>query len=74
LNYVFDACALISLLKKEAAFDQVAALLARAVAGEITISMSIVNLVEVYYGFIQKYGTREAAEQADALPVFWLAQ
>ncbi|MDR1148237.1 MAG: type II toxin-antitoxin system VapC family toxin [Spirochaetaceae bacterium] len=59
MNYLFDACALISLLKREAAFDQVSSLLARAAAGEISIFMSIVNLVEVYYGFI-----RDAGEQA----------
>jgi predicted nucleic acid-binding protein len=60
LNYIFDACALISLLKKEAAFDQVAGLLARAAAGEISISMNIVNLVEVYYGFLRDRGEQVA--------------
>jgi predicted nucleic acid-binding protein len=63
LNYIFDACALISLLKKEAAFDQVTGLLAYAKAGKISIYMSIVNLVEVYYGFLRDMGV----EAADAL-------
>jgi predicted nucleic acid-binding protein len=60
LNYIFDACALISLLKKEAAFDQVKNLLIRAADGEITIYMSIINLAEVYYGFIRDAGEQEA--------------
>jgi PIN domain nuclease of toxin-antitoxin system len=60
LNYIFDACALISLIKNEAAFDQVNGLLARAAAGEISIFMSIVNLVEVYYGFLRDMGGQAA--------------
>jgi predicted nucleic acid-binding protein len=60
LNYIFDACALISLLKREAAFDQVTHLLIRAADREITIYMSIVNLVEVYYGFMQDVGEQGA--------------
>jgi predicted nucleic acid-binding protein len=72
LNYIFDACALIALIKNEAAFDQVNGLLARATAGEITIYMSIVNLVEVYYGFLQERGEQAAdAIMSDAanLPI-----
>jgi PIN domain nuclease of toxin-antitoxin system len=61
LNYIFDACALISLIKNEAAFDQVNGLLASAAAGEISIFMSIVNLVEVYYyGFLRDMGGQAA--------------
>jgi predicted nucleic acid-binding protein len=60
LNYILDACALISLLKRESSFDQVSGLLALATAGEITIYMNIVNLVEVYYGFIRDVGEQEA--------------
>ncbi|MDR1159512.1 MAG: type II toxin-antitoxin system VapC family toxin [Syntrophomonadaceae bacterium] len=62
LNYIFDACALISLIKNEAAFDQVNGLLARAAAGEISIFMSIINLVEVYYGFLRDMGEQAADE------------
>jgi predicted nucleic acid-binding protein len=39
--------------------------------GEIVIHISIVNLVEVYYGFIQEKGTEEAdrlMKQVDVLP------
>jgi predicted nucleic acid-binding protein len=72
LNYIFDACALIALIKNEAAFDQVSGLLARAGAGEITVYMSIVNLVEVYYGFLQERDEQAAdAIMSDAadLPI-----
>jgi predicted nucleic acid-binding protein len=70
LNYIFDACALISLLKREAAFDQVTQLLIRAADKEITIYMSIVNLVEVYYGFIQDVGEQEADRIMQSVSVF----
>jgi predicted nucleic acid-binding protein len=72
LNYIFDACALIALIKNEAASDQVNGLLARAAAWEITVSMSIVNLVEVYYGFLRDRGEQAAdAIMSDAanLPI-----
>jgi predicted nucleic acid-binding protein len=60
LNYIFDACALIALIKNEAASDHVNGLLARAGAGEIAIYMSIVNLAEVYYGFLRERGEQVA--------------
>jgi PIN domain nuclease of toxin-antitoxin system len=48
-NYVLDACALIASLK-----DEPGALDARA--GHAHLSMSIYNLLEVYYGFIRDHG------------------
>jgi predicted nucleic acid-binding protein len=72
LNYNFDACALIALIKNEAASGQVSGLLARAGAGEITVYMSIVNLTEVYYGFLRERGEQAAdAIMSDAayLPI-----
>jgi predicted nucleic acid-binding protein len=64
LRYLLDACALIAFLAEERGkgYEEVKALFNRAGTGEISISMSIVNLIEVYYGFIQKYGTIEAAD------------
>jgi predicted nucleic acid-binding protein len=44
-------------------FEAVDTLFTRADTEDITISMNIVNLVEVYYGFIQKYGTSEVADE-----------
>jgi predicted nucleic acid-binding protein len=72
LNYIFDACALIALIKNEAASDQVSGLLARADAGEIAIYMSIVNLAEVYYGFLRERGEQTAdaiMSDAASLPI-----
>jgi predicted nucleic acid-binding protein len=60
LTYVFDACALIALLNREKEFGRVKDLLDRAIRGEFDISMSIVNLTEVYYGYIRDKGMEEA--------------
>jgi predicted nucleic acid-binding protein len=62
--YLFDACALIAYLNEEKGegFEEVDELLSRAVSGEITIYMSIVNLVEVYYGYIGDCGVTLADE------------
>jgi predicted nucleic acid-binding protein len=55
---------LIAFLAKETGkgHEEVETLFNRAEAMEISIAMSIVNLVEVYYGFIQKLGTVKAAD------------
>jgi predicted nucleic acid-binding protein len=57
---VFDACALIAFLNMEENFEQVKDLLERAGRGDITIGMSIVNLVEVYYNYIRDDGIAAA--------------
>jgi predicted nucleic acid-binding protein len=74
LTYILDACALIAFLAEERGkgYEEVKALFNRAEAGEISISMSIVNLVEVYYGFLQERGEQAAdAIMSDAadLPI-----
>jgi PIN domain nuclease of toxin-antitoxin system len=61
MTYVFDACALIALLKGEEGKDKINALFQQAYTGEITLAMSTVNLLEVYYGFIRDEGLDEAA-------------
>jgi predicted nucleic acid-binding protein len=66
LTYVFDACALIAYLKKEPGAIKVKELLDRAVVGpveEISIFMNIVNLVEVYYGYISEEGDVQKADE-----------
>jgi predicted nucleic acid-binding protein len=66
LNYVFDACALLAYLKKEPEGNKVKELLDKAIDGpaeEISIYMSIVNLVEVYYGYIGEYDSVEEADK-----------
>jgi predicted nucleic acid-binding protein len=62
LIYALDACALIALLKRETGWDVVDALFKRARAGEITLCMSIINLLEVIYGFRRDKGVAYAAE------------
>jgi predicted nucleic acid-binding protein len=64
LIYVLDACALMSFLNEEKGegYEAVDDLLDRAEAGEITLYMSIVNLVEVYYGYIRDKGVETANE------------
>jgi predicted nucleic acid-binding protein len=64
MTYLFDACALIAYLSQERGegFKEVETLLDRAEAGEITILMSIVNLVEVYYEYIRNHGIALADE------------
>jgi predicted nucleic acid-binding protein len=64
MNYLFDACALIAYLNEESGegFEEVDDLLNRAEIGEVTIYMSIVNLVEVYYGYINDCGVTIADE------------
>jgi PIN domain nuclease of toxin-antitoxin system len=62
LTYIFDACALLALLNKEMrkGYEPVNDLLDRAGTGEISLCMSMVNLVEVYYRIIQIKGFENA--------------
>jgi PIN domain nuclease of toxin-antitoxin system len=48
-HYVLDACALVAVLKGENGAEAVDDLFQRAVQGDAALSMSIVNLLEVYY-------------------------
>jgi predicted nucleic acid-binding protein len=59
--YVFDACALISYLRDESGSDIVSELLKKAVDGECSICMNIVNLIEVHYANIRSLGSEKAA-------------
>jgi predicted nucleic acid-binding protein len=74
MTYILDACALIALLNRELGkgYETVRDLLDRAVTGEITLCMSLVNLVEVYYRIIQLKGVQTAdtvMEPIKGLPV-----
>jgi predicted nucleic acid-binding protein len=62
MTYVLDACALIALLADEEGKDNVDELFTKAQAGEITLCISIVNILEVYYGFISEDGLERADE------------
>ena len=76
--YILDACALLALLNQEfgKGFEKVKDLFDRAVNNEITLCMSLVNLVEVYYRFIQLKGLTVAEaimEPVKSLPIKFLS-
>jgi predicted nucleic acid-binding protein len=62
MTYVLDACALIALLDDENGKNKIDELFIRAKAGEITLYMSIINMLEVYYGYIRADGMEHANE------------
>jgi PIN domain nuclease of toxin-antitoxin system len=62
MTYVLDACALIALLNEEEGKDKIDDLFNQAKAGKITLCMSIINMLEVYYGFIGADGLDRANE------------
>ncbi|GHU51730.1 hypothetical protein FACS1894200_12150 [Spirochaetia bacterium] len=71
---ILDPCALIAFINEERGkgYEPVDDLITRAATGEVTLSISAVNLVEVYYCFIRQDGqeTADAIMQAiDALPI-----
>jgi PIN domain nuclease of toxin-antitoxin system len=55
-SYILDACALLALLKEEEGAYAVDNLFQKAVRGEAALYMSIINLLEVFYGFIRESG------------------
>ena len=72
MTYIFDACALIALLKREQGADQVRALLNEAQAGQSVISMNTINLIEVYYWFYRSLGREKSGlilEMIYAMPI-----
>ena len=71
-SYVLDACALIALINREEGSDAVDKLFHQAVNGEIKLHMSIINLLEVNYGFIGDIGiakTQEIMKKIDDTPL-----
>ena len=59
---VLDACALIAFFKREEGWDFVGDLIEKSVLGELRLSMSKYNLLEVYYGFYGNDGREKAVE------------
>ena len=59
--YILDACALITFLNDETGSDTVEDLLKKAIDGQISIFMNIINLVEVHYANIRSLGYEQAA-------------
>jgi predicted nucleic acid-binding protein len=73
LNYILDACALIAFLNKEPDGVKVKSLFEHTDTEDISIFMSVFNLIEVYYDFIKKYKVVERADeimrQVNELPI-----
>ena len=65
--HVLDACALVAFLKKEEGAEKVWDILQDTENGTFFVYMSIVNLIEVHYGFVCSVGTERAAEILDQI-------
>ena len=66
-GYLLDACAIIAYINDEEGADVVDDLFARAFDGDVLISVSIVNLLEVYYGILRDLGVDKANEVIDEI-------
>jgi predicted nucleic acid-binding protein len=62
VTYVLDACALIALLDNEDGKDKIDELFVKANAGEISLYIIIINLIEVYYEYIRADGIEVAGK------------
>ena len=60
MHYLFDACAVLAFINGEFGREKVLDLLDKAKAGTVRLSMSIVQLLEVYYNCIYIGGEDEA--------------
>jgi predicted nucleic acid-binding protein len=58
--HTLDACALIALINKEPGAGMVDDLIQKAVAGDADLNISIINLTEVYYGYLHDLGKEKA--------------
>ena len=54
--YILDACALLAFLNDEEGGDKIEDLLNQSFDGSISVSMSIINLLEVYYNELRDKG------------------
>ena len=71
-RYVLDTSALLTLIEDEAGADQVQALLEQAKRGEVSLLISFISFMEVYYISFQERGPEEAHERVQlmaALPM-----
>jgi predicted nucleic acid-binding protein len=67
MNYTLDACALLALLNDEAGADTIEGLLDKSRRGELSLYMSIINLLEVYYAELRDKGADTANIALDAV-------
>jgi len=57
MNYVLDACALLAFLNDEEGAYIIEDLLDKSATDDVSVYMSIVNLLEVYYGELREKGS-----------------
>jgi len=60
MHYILDACALLAFLNDEEGAEKIEDLLNQSATSDISISMSIINLFEVYYGELRDKGAEIA--------------
>jgi len=62
MTYILDACAMLAFLNEEfgKGYETIKGLLESAVKEEVSLYMSFINLVEVYYRYIQLKGVEIA--------------
>lgn len=73
-QYVLDSFAILSLLQKEPGSDLLIALLRQASEGTVQLSMSLINLGEVFYIIARRWGeeqTRITMANLETLPIEW---
>jgi len=58
--YILDACALLAVLSNEPGADMVIEVIKKAASGEVILTISKVNLLEIYYGLFRVYGKAHA--------------
>jgi len=71
-SYVLDACALVAVINRENGAETVDKLFHQAVKGEVNLFISIINLLEVNYGFIGDIGiakTQKILKAIDETPL-----
>ena len=71
-RYILDACALIAYLNDENGAETVENIFHQTLNGRTSVSMSIVNLLEVYYGVLREVGAYKAdevLEKCHSLPI-----
>ena len=56
MHYVLDACALLAFLNDEEGADVIEKFLEQPATDDASVSMSIVNLLEIYYGELRDKG------------------
>ncbi|GHV93537.1 hypothetical protein AGMMS50268_40400 [Spirochaetia bacterium] len=71
MTYVLDSSAVIAFINRESGGDIVKRLIAEAGQGDCSLSISIVQLLEIFYDHVY-HNELEAVEKGENLSVLWL--